>query len=269
MSDAPYVLGHSNAELRRLKMQAGILQPITRRLLLEAGLRPGMRVLDIGSGTGELSLMAAEIVGASGSVVGFDLSAAAVETARERAQALGHRNVSFCEATAESFDDPDPFDLVIGRYVLHHQADPAQMIRTAAKRVRPGGVVAFHDLKFDLANPTQPALPLLTQAWETMMSAFLTAYPSPDAGRRMTEHFQHAGLGVPSMFGEVPVGGGPDTPMYAWLSQSIYSMRTYIERTGKPLPGDLNTLEERLLKEGLAAQSQVVGPTQFCAWARC
>jgi tRNA A58 N-methylase Trm61 len=61
-SNVPYILGHSEAELRRLMLQATILNPITRRLLLEAGLQPGMRVLDIGCGSGDVSLLLAEMV---------------------------------------------------------------------------------------------------------------------------------------------------------------------------------------------------------------
>jgi hypothetical protein len=51
--EANYILGHSEAEIRRLQMQATILRPITERLLQSAGIRPGMRVLDLGSGAGD------------------------------------------------------------------------------------------------------------------------------------------------------------------------------------------------------------------------
>lgn len=94
-NDVPYILGHSQAELRRLMLQASIIQPITRRLLLEAGLKPGMRVLDIGCGTGDVSLLAADLVGPRGAVVGIDRSAEAVAAARDRAAALGYGRVTF------------------------------------------------------------------------------------------------------------------------------------------------------------------------------
>jgi 2-polyprenyl-3-methyl-5-hydroxy-6-metoxy-1,4-benzoquinol methylase len=146
LSNVPYILGHSDAELRRLMLQAAMLKPITRRLLLETGLQPGMRVLDIGCGSGDVSLLLAEMVGPTGSVVGIDRSPAALALARERARAAGHPGMTFHEAAAENYADPAPFDLAIGRYVLMHQADPAVMIRAAASQVRRGGgVVAFHD----------------------------------------------------------------------------------------------------------------------------
>ena len=64
-----YVLGHTAAELARLDAQAQALAEPTRLAMGLAGLRPGMRVLDLGAGTGEVALLAAELVGPEGSVV--------------------------------------------------------------------------------------------------------------------------------------------------------------------------------------------------------
>lgn len=266
--DVPYILGHSQAELRRLMLQASILVPITRRLLLEAGLRPGMRVLDIGCGTGGVSLLAAEIVGPTGAVVGIDRSAEAVAAALDRAEALGHHNVAFLEAEAGAFDDPEPFDLAVGRYVLIHQADPSCMIRSAAAHVRPGGIVAFHEAMLGGENQARPPLPLATEIWDAVMAGLISVVRHPDAAGRLVEHFHRAGLGQPSLFCETPTGGGPDSPIYAWLAQTLRSLQPQIERIGRAVPADIDTLEDRLRVEAVAAHSQLVGAAQFCAWAR-
>jgi ubiquinone/menaquinone biosynthesis C-methylase UbiE len=63
-----YVLGHSDWELDRLRVQARLIDPITRRFFLDAGIVPGMRVLDVGSGAGDTAFLAAELVGARGEV---------------------------------------------------------------------------------------------------------------------------------------------------------------------------------------------------------
>src|SRR5262245_22741201 len=85
LGHSEYILGHSEREIARLKAQAAELDPITRRLLREAGIAPGMRVLDVGSGAGDVAFLAAELVGTSGEVVGVDLAPTAVEVARSRA----------------------------------------------------------------------------------------------------------------------------------------------------------------------------------------
>lgn len=266
--DVPYILGHSEAELRRLTLQASIIQPITRRLLLEAGLRPGMRVLDIGCGTGDVSLLAAELVGPRGAVVGIDRSAEAVAAARDRAAALGCGSVTFRRAEARAYDDPAPFDLAIGRYVLIHQADPAEMIRAAAAQVRPGGIVAFHEVLLAGEHQTRPPLELATEIWNGVMAAFHSVMTYPDAAGRLVEHFHRAGLGQPALFCETPVGGGPDSPFYAWFVQTLCSLRPQLETIGRAVPADIDTLEDRLRAEAMAAHSQLVGPAQFCGWAR-
>lgn len=66
-----YVLGHSQREIRRLIYQAALLEPITERLLRNAQIRPGMRVLDLGCSAGDLSMLAATLVGPTGLVIGI------------------------------------------------------------------------------------------------------------------------------------------------------------------------------------------------------
>ena len=73
-----YVLGHSERELDRLTVQARLKDPMTRQFLREAGIVSGMRVLDVGSGAGDVALLAAELVSGSGKVVGVDRAPAAL-----------------------------------------------------------------------------------------------------------------------------------------------------------------------------------------------
>jgi ubiquinone/menaquinone biosynthesis C-methylase UbiE len=120
-----YVLGHSERELERLRLQAQLIDPITRQFLIEAGIAPGMRVLDVGCGAGDVAFLAADLVGPTGQVVGVDRSAVALATARTRAEVRSLANVTFhkCELSAMALDQP--FDAAIGRYVLCFQPDPA------------------------------------------------------------------------------------------------------------------------------------------------
>ena len=146
-TDHEYVLGHSAQEQRRLAEQGVMLRPITERLFRDAGLRRGMRVLDVGCGVGDVTCLVAEIVGSEGAVVGVDLAGTVLATARNRAASRGLRWTRFVEADIAQVSLADlstqPFDAVVGRLVLMYQANPTAVLRRLAAMVRPGGVLAF------------------------------------------------------------------------------------------------------------------------------
>lgn len=154
-SSNTYVPGHSPHELERLQLQARLIDPITRGFPLEAGLAPGMRVLDVGCGAGDVSFLAADIVGDSGEVVGVDIVPTAIATARSRANTP---NVQFLEGDPAEMSFEQPFDAVVGRYLLQFQRDPAAMLEKLTRHVRPGGVVVFREIDWD-ARRSFPSVP--------------------------------------------------------------------------------------------------------------
>src|SRR3954451_8117878 len=107
---AEYALGYSEREQRRLVAQSRFYGDLTERLFRAAGLMPGMSVLDAGCGVGDVSLLAASIVGPSGGVLGVDPRAASVEAARGRARAAGLGNVAFQQGDLPSLDPGRTFD---------------------------------------------------------------------------------------------------------------------------------------------------------------
>jgi len=151
-----YVLGHRPDELRRLASQSRVIDPITRRFLIAAGMEPGMRVLDVGSGTGDVAFLAADLVGKAGSVTGVDRSADAVATASAAATARGLANVEFALGDLNELALTGRFDAIIGRYVLQWLPHPSETLAALVRHARPGAVVAFHELDWSGAasHPT-------------------------------------------------------------------------------------------------------------------
>src|SRR4051794_2648043 len=94
-TDPTYVLGRSSGETQRLTLQSDLTRRFTRQVFIEAGITPGMRVLDLGSGAGDVAFLTAELVGPTGEVVGIDLNPAILEVAQQRARDGGYSNVSF------------------------------------------------------------------------------------------------------------------------------------------------------------------------------
>ena len=110
-------------------------------ILAEAGIRPGMRVLDLGCGAGDATFVAADLVGSGGSVVGVDHSPDALARARLRAGQRGLAQVQFIEG---DFYDPapgGPYDAIVERLALWQVPDPAEVLRRQATVLRPGGLV--------------------------------------------------------------------------------------------------------------------------------
>ncbi len=91
---------------------------MTQRLFERAGIASGMRVLDIGSGAGDVAFLAARFVGPEGSVIGADRDPAQVAFAEQRAKANGLTNVPFLAADFREIELPAAVDAVVGRLVL-------------------------------------------------------------------------------------------------------------------------------------------------------
>ena len=147
-----YVLGHAVVEVQRLLMQGRLYNDLTEQALRLAGLQPGMRVLDVGCGPGDVSLVAAGLVGPTGSVLGVDAAADIVEVARGRAAQQGLSVVSFQQATIADIVLDEPVDAVIGRLILMHLPDPVAALRQFAALVRPGGLIAFGEFDMTAAG---------------------------------------------------------------------------------------------------------------------
>ena len=121
---SPYALGSTDAEHERLIRQAARLAPITEQFFREAGIGPGQRVLDIGSGVGDVAILAARLVGPSGEVMGVERDTRSVARARARMAEAGLRNVSFTQSDVNQIQSSNPFDAAVGRFILMFVPDP-------------------------------------------------------------------------------------------------------------------------------------------------
>jgi SAM-dependent methyltransferase len=140
-----YVLATGNAAAHRLKLLNNIYGPGGRRVLVEAGIRRGMRVADLGCGTGMVTQLLAELVGPEGEVVGVDFSGAQLEKARELWPA-DQKNVSFVQASATDTGLPhESFDLVYSRFLLIHLTEPRAALREMYELLKPGGILVCED----------------------------------------------------------------------------------------------------------------------------
>jgi ubiquinone/menaquinone biosynthesis C-methylase UbiE len=154
--DGEYVLGSKPEELERLEDQGRTLAPATRLILSAAGLGPGMRVLDLGSGVGDVAFVAAELVGPGGEVIGIDRSHEAAAKANMRAQQRDLANVQFVVGDIYEAATTGPVDAIVGRLVLMHVPDPVAVLRAQSALLRPGGKVIPIEIDIDSARSLPP-----------------------------------------------------------------------------------------------------------------
>lgn len=269
-SDPPYVLGHSQRELERLRTQAIWLEPVTRRILEDAGIAPGMRVLDVGSGTGGVSFLAAELVGSTGQVVGVDLAAPAVAAATRAAKQRHLHHVHFCQGDPAMMRFDSRFDAVVGRYVLPFQADPAALLSRLTRHLVAGGLLAFHEPDFSCVR-SLPPVPLYDQACGWIVSATRLSGQSWSFLDQIAPAFARAELPAPTLRMNTYVATAPRCQK--WLNaigDMVESLLPAIERhqLATAAEVDIATLRDRLWSEVTGRDAMVVGRSEIGIWTR-
>ena len=271
MSDPTYALGRSDDEHARLTEQASFLRPLTERFFKKAGIAPGMKVLDVGSGVGDVAFLVADLVGQDGKVVGVDMDGGALEKARKRAQQMKLRNVEFIQGDIRSIVLPGPFDAAVGRLILLYFADPVTALAQIAARVRPKGIVAFQEMEMNVAAARATyGDSLLGKVAVTIYRTFAASEVRVNMGGELLHTYVKAGLGVPELMGEFVVGGGPDFAGYSWLANTLRSLAPAAGKLGislEPL-GDLDTLTQRLRSEAATENRDFWSPPYVGAFVR-
>lgn len=262
-----YPLGHSDAELDRLIKQSQFFGVLTEQILRFAGLAPGMTVLDVGCGAGDVTLLAASLVGPEGRVLGVDRSEAAIALARRRAAAAGLANVEFRVADLGTFALDAPVDAVIGRLVLMYFADPAAQLRRLAALVRPGGLILFQEIHVR-GGGSEPRCELWEASIDRVEAAFQHAGADPSLGTKLARVFVDAGLPRPEMLLGGRVDHGAPAASYGALAEITRSLLPVMERAGIATPHEIaiDTLAARLRDEAIAQRATVFAPPLIGAW---
>lgn len=263
-----YALGHADVEVRRLLLQARLYDDDTEHALRRAGLRPGMRVLDVGCGPGDVSFVAARLVGPAGSVLGVD-AADIVELARDRAEEQGLSWVRFERTDIADIDLDEPVDAVIGRLILMHLPDPVSALRRLAALVRPGGVIAFCETDIGMVRSV-PETPHFRAVTEGIVSAFRAAGLDPEFGTTLHSLFRRAGLPAPQLTLAAPLGGVNEPDIFAYAMEVWRLMLPIAEQLGLATDelADIVTLSARWREEAAAAGAVVMMPPMITAWSR-
>jgi ubiquinone/menaquinone biosynthesis C-methylase UbiE len=266
-----YLLGHMPFAIQRLLRLGQIYDPFTRSLLVDAGLTTGMRVLDIGCGPGAVSLIAAELVGETGRVLGIDASSDMLKVAESRVQAAGLWHVSFLAADLRTLTMDQSFNALIGRFILMHLPEPETVLGHLLSCVRPGGIVAFQEYELSSHQDAfYPPSSLWEQTYRLTTPPFERAGGNLHAGMQLPAMFQAAGLPAPHMRYEASVGADRDWPGFAMRADDVRTFLPLIRQFGLATEEeiDIDTLAERLREETVSHQGAARLPVLVSAWTR-
>lgn len=263
-----YVLGHSAGELVRLERQAEIFAEATEDVLRRAGISAGMRVLDIGCGVGDVSMIAARLVGSSGEVVGIDRAGEALDSARRRAAGAGYDWLKFQAADLHSFETDRPFDAITGRFILMYLTDVSGSVRQLARHLKPGGAVAFMEMDVNSAG-AEPAIPLLDQCVSWITGTYRKVGIEPNMGSKLYAALRAADL-EPNLVGSCRIEGGPDAVGYEFAAQTLRSLLPWMTQFGIASAEEVavDTIAERLRAAAVAGDHCIFLPRIVGAWAR-
>jgi SAM-dependent methyltransferase len=220
------------------------LDPTTERLLSIAGVRPGDSVLEIHCGTAQVIEVAERFVGVTGQVTSVDL--------RCRQLSAGSWGT---------------YDVVVCRHMVVGRRDPVEFLRWAAMLVRPGGILALHEMDVSRGMRASPPLRKLRLFNRMLRVALERDGVLVDAGGRLIDLFDEAGLVAPQLFSETIVGGadsGEALRLIVDLMRSVTPQLTPVERVLIELDG----LEADLRSEARMLRSQIEFIPQVCAWTR-
>ena len=263
-----YALGHTQQELDRLIFQGRFIGDLTGYVLRLAGLKAGMRVLDIGCGAGDVSFLALSLVGPDGAVIGVDKSPEAIAVAQQRAQKAELANVHFMATDLDQLVLDEPVDALIGRLVLMYFPKPAGVLQRLLPFVKPGGTVMFQEID----ATSVAAEPMCDEFWtagQRINQTFLRAGIDLRTGLKLPSIFREAGLPAPQTLQMARVEHGPDGLGYAWIEQLTRTMLPLMQRTGVATPDEVgvDNLAARIRDEVVTKNAVLVLPPFIGAWA--
>jgi ubiquinone/menaquinone biosynthesis C-methylase UbiE len=262
-----YSLGSHSEELARLDRQAAVIERSTRLLLQAAGLAPGMRVLDLGTGLGHVAMMAGEFVAAPGRVVGIDQAAEMITVARQRAQDAEVTHITFEEGDVNTWRADERFDAITARLLLFHVADPLAVVRHHTNNLRPGGT--FVAIDFDIGSArSEPAVPIVTKAIRWIQEAFQVSGSWPRIGARLGTILEGAGLRGVTTFGVQTYIASHNPAGPGLIAGVVRSLAPLIIKHGIATAEqlDLATLERRIAEQAQETDAVILPPTVAGAW---
>jgi ubiquinone/menaquinone biosynthesis C-methylase UbiE len=227
-----------------------------------------MRVLDIGCGMGDVTMLAAGFVGPAGSVVSIDLDQVSIDTAQRRTSAAGLDNVTFHRADISTLTDQKLFDAIVGRLVLEFLPDTTAIVGRLCGLLKLGGIIALQEPTWKIWLTYTSHLPLRTAVTSLIRDTFVAGGVNTEMELPIYQGFKASNLTSPQMRIDLPIGDSPEFRIL--LHDLLLTIWPRAETFRLPLDtlGDPTTLASRLDDELNAKKSFAAFVGLVSAFAR-
>ena len=244
---------------------------MTRRFLADAGVGTGMRVIEIGCGSGEVTQILAELVGPTGTVLALDRNEGALALAQEQLRAQGIEHVQFMvvDVTSDSpHQHPFPeesFDVLAGRRVLMYLQDPATVVRRFAKCLRSGGTVVFEEADSTMTPGRLSPMTAYDKMVGWLNRMLVAEGANPSMGFHLPATLARAGLVFERVRAEATIQGQGSQFPYSTLLKLVQER---LVATNTATQTEVDALTAELDEERIDPTCVYVSDMSFCAWAR-
>jgi len=246
------------------------LSQITEQLLRRAQIKQGMRVLDIGCGSGEVTRAIADIVGPLGTVIGIDGSAAALAAAEAATDSTTYQNISFilCDLS-ELQPELGTFDCIVGRRVLMYVPGPESVIAKLISLLRPGGRIALQEHDATMTPGRTGSWPVHDKVHHWIWESVRREGANPNLGFSLAPMLSSAGAEVETVWAQA-IFSGYENGVHHQLHDLVKMMKARLLASGVITEEeiDLPSLETRLAAERSANRSSYVSDMAICVVAR-
>ncbi len=241
----------------------------TRRFLEDAGIAPGMRVLEIGCGGGEVTEVLARLVGPAGAVAAIDRSEDMLANARDRLSQAGVDNVQLMtldvtgDLTRLDQFERDSFDALTGRRVLMYLQDPVGALRRLCRWLREGGLVVFEETDLTMVPARKSPLPAHDQLADWLRKMLVAENANTTMGFDLPATFVSAGLSFEGIRAEAVIEGqgGQFAP-----SQLLRLVQARLISSGLTTEAEVEALAAELDHQSPDPTTVYVNGMSFCAW---
>src|SRR5690348_9761104 len=260
-----YVIRGGREGYDRLRVLAAARRASTLELFQLAGLRPGMRCVDLGCGSGDVTLDMAALAGPAGWAAGIDADRAKLDLARRMARERGLANVAFEAADVGHWTGPGEYDFVYCRFLFQHLARPADLLRRMWEAVRPGGVLAVEDADLEglFCDPDNAGFSFYQRMYAEVL---VRNGGDPACARRLARYFREAAIPAPQVRLLQGVNASGEAKVMPLLT--LEAIADSIVGSGLATAGEVAAAIEDLRAFTTDPDTLISDPRIFQVWAR-